>query len=166
MRRRYVDNMLPDDESESWDAWNITFFGQVPQIGKESEGSIQLDFDVIIDCLEWKFPMEIPSGWVATVYANQSPIIDLDLASDPQGYSDFKKGYILPAGGVISARIYYAEESDLRPLVDSNKAHKLGYSIILSGMQISSGQDPFTKITRNTDEEEKRVWKQWRQEMV
>ena len=155
-----------DDDSDEWDAWNITFYGQVPQTGKESEGSIQLEFDVIINSLEWKFPMEMTTGWVATIYANQSPILDLDLVNDPQGFRDLEKGYILPAGGRISARIYYADELDARPMAHSNKAQTLGYSIIVSGVQVSSGLDPFDYMLRDNKAEEHKVWKQWRKEMV
>ena len=155
-----------DEDSEDWDAWNITFYGQVPKVGKESEGSIRLDFDVIINSLEWKFPLELTEGWVATVYANRCPILDLDLSNDPQGFIDLEQSCILPAGGYISARIYYADETDLRPLTHSNKAHSLGYSLIVSGVQESSGLDPFTSVTRNMESEEQKMWTTWRKEMV
>ena len=163
---RVIDIYSDDDDSDEWDSWNITFYGQVPKVGKESEGSIRLDFDVIINTLEWKFPLELTEGWVATVYANKSPILDLDLAKDPQGFIELERSCVLPSGGYISARIYYADETDLRPLSHSNKAHSLGYSLIVSGVQESSGLDPFTAIMSNTDDEEKARWKTWRQEMV
>ena len=161
-------SFFDDEETEGWDAWNITFYGQVPQVGKESEGSITLDFDVVITNVDWKFPPDMSEGWKATVYANESPILELDLDDSAVGFLSLDETMVLPSGGSISARIYYAHAVDAIPQIISNRSCGHGYSIIVSGIQESSEVDPFhiLKGKDGTDVKRDRVWKSWRREMV
>ena len=166
----------PDDEDEdfpydsSWRVWAITFYGHIPRYDKESEGGLALKADGILSGIEWRFPKVMAEGWKAILYANKTPLIEIDLSEEAYGRAELEERLVLMVGSTISARIFFAHgDSDFVPMTVANHTYGQGYSITVNGMQqgddniVVEGDIPNLKKKNEGEDED---FSQWQLDMV
>lgn len=105
-------------------------------------------------------------GWKSIIYANEKPLLEIDLDEESQGRAELDEPLILMCGSNISARIFYIHgDADFVPSSVANHTYAQGYSLTLSGVQ--QGED----ILFNGDYDQLRESKEqefgrWQMDMV
>jgi len=128
-----------DDDDFSladWQEWTITFYGSLPRAGKESEGGLLMKNDAFLNEINWRFPKNMPSGWIAQITVNGESIHEIDISKNPHSSLLFEPKIVLMKGNVVSAHIFHVE-----PLTDEitesqiNSFTGKGYNILMRGVQ-------------------------------
>ena len=109
-------------------------------------------------------------GWKAILYANKTPLIEIDLSEEAYGRAELEERLVLMVGSTISARIFFAHgDSDFVPMTVANHTYGQGYSITVNGMQqgddniVVEGDIPNLKKKNEGEDED---FSQWQLDMV
>jgi hypothetical protein len=132
------------EDIRDWDAWECSFYGEVPSLSGESEGSIVLPMDVQIDKISWKCP-ELLGSWALEFWVDEEMVFNIE----PQTYAIGEatiKGYdfVVLKGSSLITKLYYLGESDDYPQYEKELGKSSGYSIFIAGY--SARQEHATTI--------------------
>ena len=166
MSPMFWDDDDTDDIDGTWNAWAITFYGHIPRHDKESEGNLTLKNDGLLKSIEWRFPRIMAEGWKSIIYANEKPLLELDLDEQSRGRAELDEPLILMCGSRISARIFYSHgDADFVPASVANHNYGQGYSLTLSGVQ--QGEDIlFNGDYDQVQESKEQEFGRWQMDMV
>tara|TARA_R110001592_G_scaffold92659_2_gene269786 strand:- start:18208 stop:18738 length:531 start_codon:yes stop_codon:yes gene_type:complete len=166
MSPMFWDDDDTDDIDGTWNAWAITFYGHIPRHDKESEGNLTLKNDGLLKSIEWRFPRIMAEGWKSIIYANEKPLLELDLDEQSRGRAELDEPLILMCGSSISARIFYIHgDADFVPASVANHNYGQGYSLTLSGVQ--QGEDIlFNGDYDQVQESKEQEFGRWQMDMV
>jgi len=122
------------EDIRDWDAWECSFYGKVPSLSGESEGSFVLPMDVKLDGIKWNCP-ELLGEWALECWIDDELIFEIDPVSAPEGVVEIQDNDVLIVlkGSSIVTKLYYRGESDDYPQYERDLGRQTGYSIFVSG---------------------------------
>lgn len=128
-----------DNDFRDWDAWECSFFGNIPSPTSDSEGSLVLPVDVQLKSISWKFPEMLGDKWSIICMVDDEPVFEANPSSEPIGKTQLSepnsKLFVLK-GSVLLTKVVYDGESDEIPPYFFDTVEKHGYSIFIKGYSL------------------------------
>ena len=122
------------EDIRDWDAWECSFYGKVPSLSGESEGSLVLPMDVQIDHIKWNCP-ELLGEWALECWIDEEIVFEINPRTHPAGQAEIRsdEALIVLKGSSLITKLYYQGESDDYPDYEVELGRPAGYSIFVSG---------------------------------
>jgi hypothetical protein len=128
-------NPFENDELR-WKEWDCTFYGRLPTSHGESAASLVLPTEVVLNQMNWVFPVGLDIGWVLDLTIGELIIETIPLSMEPSGSYNLNESYrglVLPKGTLLSTQIRYLrtkEGEEIPPFTDFQGER---YSIFFAG---------------------------------